>query len=293
MEHLLPERQKKQKKGRKHTTKLTTKEVLVTLKSIQDLLAGLINDLKTELSLLVSMEKPGKHLIIKNERSVIRYCMDDRKTGTRTYINTKEKDKLREYCQDRFRRTLERKLPGHIAKLEKAAGILEKAKDIQQMYEELSEPVKKYATPRLLNEKKLIENFYGKARDALRSSYEKGSDNRTDRGEYVRSKSELIIANMLFREGIPYDYERPVVLKNGKIKYPDFTVLNTRTGREYIFEHFGKLDNEEYRFKNLEKIKDYENSGYIQGINLIMSFETKDNPLDTTHIRNLIEAFFK
>lgn len=35
----------------------------------------------------------------------------------------------------------------------------------------------------------------------------------TDRGERVRSKSEKIIADYLFRKGIPYKYEKPLYLK--------------------------------------------------------------------------------
>lgn len=31
---------------------------------------------------------------------------------------------------------------------------------------------------------------------------------RTERGHLVRSKSELVIANMLFQSGVEYEYER-------------------------------------------------------------------------------------
>ena len=55
----------------------------------------------------------------------------------------------------------------------------------------------------------------------------------TYKGERVRSKSEMIIANELFRNNIPYKYELPIELENWNKKvtiYPDFTVLNKRTG---------------------------------------------------------------
>lgn len=262
------------------------------LATIKKLLKERIDILKKDLNLITNRKRLDKHLVIKREKNIIKYCIDD-ENKARKYINKNDKDTLRLYCQDRFLRKLEKKLPVQIKKMERAAGLLQEAKDVQQIYEELPEPVRKFATPGLYSEKELIEAFYRKGIDALRSSYEKRSENRTDRGEYVRSKSELIIANILYREGIPYDYERPVMLKSRLIRYPDFTVLNIRTGKEYLFEHFGMMDDQEYRFKNLEKIKDYENSGYIQGISLIMSFETKENPLDTGHIRKLIKTFFK
>ena len=75
----------------------------------------------------------------------------------------------------------------------------------------------------------------------------------TDKGERVRSKSEVIIANALHRNKIPYRYEYPLQLSNGKIVYPDFTVLNLKTRKEYIWEHFGMLDDPHYRETMLNK----------------------------------------
>ena len=252
-----------------------------------------LRDEKRELNCLKNRDRPSEYLIVKKERGVSRYYLADNRQKKRRYITKQDVETLKTHCRERYYQELENKLPKEIDKLEKIAVLLGKVRDGKAIFEELPEPVKKFATPRLYGEKEMIESFYRKGKYARRSSYEISYENKTDRGEYVRSKSELIIANMLYRDGIPYEYERPVMLKNKTIKYPDFTVLNTRTGREYLFEHFGMMDDPEYRFKNLEKIKDYENSGYIQGINLIMSFETKDNPLDTEHIKKLIKTFFK
>ena len=56
----------------------------------------------------------------------------------------------------------------------------------------------------------------------------------TQKGERVRSKSELIIADMLNKAGVPYKYEYPLRLNGlGRI-YPDFTVLNIKK-REEMF----------------------------------------------------------
>ena len=64
----------------------------------------------------------------------------------------------------------------------------------------------------------------------------------TARGERVRSKSEVIIADTLSRMGIPYRYEFPLKLKLPRGKgatnfFPDFTCLNLRTREEYLWEH--------------------------------------------------------
>lgn len=62
------------------------------------------------------------------------------------------------------------------------------------------------------------KSFIGKAYNDQLPYYE------TDNKERVRSKSELNIANALYKYGIPYKYECPLRLSNGKVIYPDFTI---------------------------------------------------------------------
>ena len=61
----------------------------------------------------------------------------------------------------------------------------------------------------------------------------------TDKGEKVRSKSEMIIANLLAKDGVPYRYECPLELKGMGVIYPDFTVLNIRLRKVFYWEHQG------------------------------------------------------
>lgn len=68
----------------------------------------------------------------------------------------------------------------------------------------------------------------------------------TERGEYVRSKSEKMIADKLFMLKIPYKYECPLQCNRGKVFYPDFTLLNVSERKVYYLEHLGMLDNPEY-----------------------------------------------
>ena len=112
----------------------------------------------------------------------------------------------------------------------------------------------------------------------------------TNKGEFVRSKSEKIIADKLFAMNIPYAYE-PALTLNGKTKYPDFLVLNRITRETYIWEHFGLSDSNEYSDNNLAKLADYEHSGYYLGKSLIATFESKEHPLDSTFVDKKIEAF--
>ncbi|MGI6541039.1 MAG: AAA family ATPase [Bacillota bacterium] len=61
----------------------------------------------------------------------------------------------------------------------------------------------------------------------------------------VRSKSEVIIANMLQERGIPFRYEQPLRAPNGTFYLPDFTVI--WRGTEYYWEHLGLLHCDDYR----------------------------------------------
>ena len=112
----------------------------------------------------------------------------------------------------------------------------------------------------------------------------------TDKGERVRSKSEIIIANKLYRYNIPYRYECPLQLQSGVITHPDFTCLNVSTRQEYIWEHFGIMDNAEYACNAIRKINDYANSGYILGKNFIATFETSNTPINANYIDDIIRT---
>ncbi len=113
----------------------------------------------------------------------------------------------------------------------------------------------------------------------------------TERGETVRSKSEKIIADMLALRGVPYRYEYPLKLRGWGLFYPDFHALNVRTREEFILEHFGMMDNPEYVRKFLRKMRIYERSGIYPGHNLLCTFETSAEPLDSSAVEKLIQRF--
>jgi exodeoxyribonuclease V alpha subunit len=81
------------------------------------------------------------------------------------------------------------------------------------------------------------------AKDALtqrRSWYEAGKIHEALSGDMLRSKSEVIIANMLHERRIPFRYELPLFAGDGTMRLPDFTL--TWGGKTYFWEHLGRLD---------------------------------------------------
>lgn len=68
---------------------------------------------------------------------------------------------------------------------------------------------------------------------------------RTSRGELVRSKAELAIAEKLIAMGVSYVYEQPLQL-GGKTRWPDFTIEDDASGLTYYWEHLGLLSDPAY-----------------------------------------------
>ncbi len=85
---------------------------------------------------------------------------------------------------------------------------------------------------------------------------------RTQRGELVRSKSELIIADKLHAAKIDYRYEEQITL-NGKIRYPDFRIEDDDSGTVYYWEHLGMMSVEKYKRGWLKKLADYTADGIL------------------------------
>ena len=75
--------------------------------------------------------------------------------------------------------------------------------------------------------------------------FEEFKIHRTLADMMVRSKSEVIISNMLFDREIPFDYEKPLYAKDGSFYLPDFTIL--WRGEQYYWEHLGLLEKDAYK----------------------------------------------
>ena len=113
---------------------------------------------------------------------------------------------------------------------------------------------------------------------------------KTSAGITVRSKSETLIVRGLSDYNIPFKYECGLEI-NGTIYFPDFTIYKASEDTELIWEHFGMIDNTEYRFNAMNKLNSYINNGYVPGHNLICTFETINSPLTEDIIKRTIEAY--
>lgn len=116
------------------------------------------------------------------------------------------------------------------------------------------------------------------------------AEHYTMKNERVRSKSEVMIANELVYYGFLYHYEFPLVILGHTI-HPDFTILRMSDRKTIYWEHFGMMDDPEYRNSALSRIREYEEAGIFPGDRLIITMETLKMPLNRTQIRRVINHY--
>lgn len=121
--------------------------------------------------------------------------------------------------------------------------------------------------------------------------YEKSLIHRTLKGDLVRSKSEVIIANMLFEAGIEYEYEKELDLGEDGVRIPDFTIEDAESGLCFYWEHCGMLGDETYNKHWQEKQALYRKHGIVEGDNLIVSKDGTNGGIDSAEIKRLIDAY--
>lgn len=113
---------------------------------------------------------------------------------------------------------------------------------------------------------------------------------KTLRGDYVRSKSEVIIANTYFGKDTQYRYEEIIRVGN-KTFSPDFTILIPRLNKIKYHEHFGMMHDKQYRERAFQKIEAYIAAGYRPYEDILFTFDDLDGNINTQILDKLIDAF--
>lgn len=89
-----------------------------------------------------------------------------------------------------------------------------------------------------------------------------------------------------------YKYECPINLKGLGMIYPDFTCLRLTDRKTILWEHLGMMTDPIYCQKAMKKIDIYSKNGFIQGRDIIYTFESEKNSLNTMSVENLINQIF-
>lgn len=240
----------------------------------------LIKQFTTALSCL-----PEGRLTCKKIHGKVYYYSVDSKTGKQCYIRTKNEKLI---YQLKNRRIME----SAIVIMQKNVKAQEKMLKQYQNFD-LASVEKKlapvYSNASIANSYQINAGF----RSSQNKFYLQGLTERTSFGLYVRSKSEALIAELLYAKNIPFQYEAPLPLsvKDGKtiIYYPDFTII-TPSGNAIYWEHAGRLDLPSYREKFFVKLTDYYYHGLIVPNNLIITMNGPEGSIDLEAINRIIES---
>ena len=109
-------------------------------------------------------------------------------------------------------------------------------------------------------------------------------------GLLVRSKAEADILSRLEYYSIPYHYDEVIDTPGDKLAM-DFICRNIITGDYWYWDHRGLLDKCDYIRKTLYCDEQYYQAGIFPWINLIITSETKDHPLNIQWVDHLIRFY--
>ena len=209
--------------------------------------------------------------------------------GEKSYLGHAQADTIPALAQKRYDEKLLKETEAYIAHLEKLLAKKVPA-DPDTLFDRLPESRQNMVVPYYLSDETFVEWWETLEYEGL--SFREGQvEHFTSKGERVRSKSEVLIANRLSERGILYHYEYPVFLEHKGIVYPDFSVVNLRTRKVYYWEHLGMEDDPKYAVDNMAKLRAYQRDGIFPGDALLLTHETMKEPLTIKMIDEIIERY--
>ncbi|MCR5585030.1 MAG: hypothetical protein K6F63_06325 [Lachnospiraceae bacterium] len=234
---------------------------------------------------------PDGHLSVsKNPKQCRFYLTTEDGNLKKQYIPVGQSEFVRALAQKEYRQRFLNMAEKEIKILEDLQVLLKK-KNADLVYEKLGKVRKNLVSPYIVTDKMYVEKWQAQTFKTNNFMAENKIYD-TQKGEKVRSKSEAILADICFGLGIPYHYEKPLKLSDGRVRYPDFTLLKISTREEIFLEHFGLMDDDEYFTKSLEKLDEYRDNGIYPGKNLLFTYETEDAPFDIKGIRTMLKELF-
>lgn len=241
-----------------------------------------------KLNLGLRGQRPG--YLIKRRNSFIWRYMKDGKVEE-VYLGTNENDPIvRQLKEQRYMAESKKIIENNLILMD---GFLKKyknydpetvSKGISRAYE--IPPEKVFETMGLISPNTWAKDF------VANDEYPEHLKHTTSRGEKVRSKSEVIIANQLYLNGIDYRYEWKEWYGRNIIS-PDFKLFHPVQHRLFLWEHLGMLLSLGYLDSALWKLQRYYDCGFVLWDNLIVTFDDQDGNLDSRVVSKLIDLYLK
>lgn len=210
------------------------------------------------------------------------------------YLNKNEQKMKNDLATKKYYEGLLKNVKKEIKALEKFINSYE-GDSIIDTYTNLHAGVKRLIKPVNIDDDTFEKQWLSISYEGNRFDDEDKTSFYSDRNERMRSKSEVLIANELIKNNIPYKYECPVHIMTRRGRqtiYPDFTVLIAKKRKVIYWEHLGKMGDIDYITRNLKKLEDYKENGINIGDNLVITYESATVPLNTKDISRVIQTMF-
>ena len=232
----------------------------------------------------------GRLRISKSGNQVRYYHVLPGEDSSGTYIKRDRSSLIKKLAQKDYAERFVRSAKKELARLEQCISLLSGV-DADMIYQTLGTGRKAYVEPYIVPDELYAERWRKEEFEA--STYmPEAKKYETRQGELVRSKSEAILADILYELRIPYRYEQALILKNHMVRYPDFTLLKVKSREVVYLEHFGLLDDEKYRAGCIKKLDEYMDNGIYLGRNLLITYECEWNSLDIGGTRKMLREIF-
>ena len=216
------------------------------------------------------------------------YVDPETKAKKRKYLGDHDTPLIRQLAQKSYDQKLKRLLEKRLHTLDRICRDFHD-EELENLYSSLSPQRQKLITPAIPSWETLVKQWLENPYPVEPPSFPR-PEIYSKNGEQLRSKSEKILADMFYDQNIPYKYECPLWLEQTWY-YPDFTFLSPYTKKEVYWEHLGRMDEEEYASRAIQKILFYDRHGIYPGENLILTYETGATPLDFRWAQRLISRY--
>ncbi len=264
------------------------------MRSVKDELMRQLSEVEKTLSEVEKSLRSYKNLDagklrMSKSNGCTQYLLVNPESGRKEYIHSYEKEKIHLLAQRDYEEKVLKELLGMKNLLSKfIAGHDPDA--VEKIYERMCNSRKKLVTPFVPTQAMFIEKWMQEHKGGV-NTYGEATTIKSRRGEYVRSKSEKIIADYFYNNNIPYQYEPEFRIGDNKNVFPDFVVLNVRERKTIYWEHLGRCGEADYAIKNFNKIMDYEEQGLVLGDNLIITVETLERLLNVKLVEEKTKLF--
>ena len=221
-----------------------------------------------------------------NQRTEYRHAID----GARVYLSAGEADKISALAQKRYDASFLKVLEHNYSCKENAAKWLSRQWSYDSAGSHASEALK-FTWSSYEEELETAKREWQEKPFYALEFHEEEKTVETKRGELVRSKSEKIIADLLYDLGLAYKYEKRLYVHD-RCYYPDFTIYDPVHDRELLLEHFGGMDDGEYAKNMVVKINDYERAGYEVGKTFFYTLETRTVHANMRRLERELRDYF-